>query len=81
MPWVVDSCVLLDVALKDPVHGVASALFLEARRGDGLTVCPVSIVEIAPFFGGNAATVREFIKLMGADGSASWMEADSEAAI
>lgn len=81
MPWVIDSCVLLDVALKDPIHGLSSSLFLEARRGDGLTVSPVSIVEIAPFFDGSAATVREFLKLMGAESGASWMEADTEAAV
>lgn len=81
MPWVIDSCVLLDVALKDPAHGLSSALFLEARRGEGLTVCPVSIVEIAPFFDGSVATVREFLKLMAAESSASWMEADTEAAV
>ena len=81
MPWVIDSCVLLDVALKDPVHGVSSALFLEAKRGEGLTVCPVSVVEIAPFFDGSAATIREFLKLMGAESGASWMEADTEAAV
>jgi predicted nucleic acid-binding protein len=81
MPWVIDSCVLLDVALKDPVNGLSSALFIEAKRKDGLTVCPVSVVEIALFFNGDVSTVREFLKLMGAESSASWMEADTEAAV
>ncbi len=81
MPWVIDSCVLLDVALKDPVHGVSSALFLESKRKDGLTVCPISIIEIAPFFDGNITTVRTFLKVMGAETSAAWMESDTEAAV
>lgn len=80
MPWVIDSCVLLDVALKDPVHGLSSAIFLESKRRDGLTVCPVSIIEIAPFFDGNIATVRAFLKMMGAEPGAAWMESDTEAA-
>jgi hypothetical protein len=38
------------------------------------------MIEIAPFFGGELRTVREFVRMMGADGSAPWMEADTEAA-
>jgi predicted nucleic acid-binding protein len=80
MAWVVDSCILLDIALKDPLHGLPSATFLEGKRGDGLTVCPVSMIEIAPFFDGEVLNVREFLKVFGADSAAPWMEADTEAA-
>jgi len=79
--WVVDSCVLLDVALKDPVHGVSSALFLEGKRGDGLVVCSISVIEVAPFFGGDLKNVRAFLKVMGAESDAPWMETDTEAAV
>jgi predicted nucleic acid-binding protein len=79
-PWVVDSCVLLDIALKDPVHGLPSALFLDTQRRQGVVVCPVSVIEIAPFFGGEIGHVREFLKVMGAESGAPWMEADTEAA-
>lgn len=78
MSWVVDSCVLLDVALKDPDHGLSSAMFLEEKRRNGLTVCPVTLIEVAPFFGGDARNVREFLELMGVDPLAGWMDADTE---
>jgi predicted nucleic acid-binding protein len=81
MPWVVDSGVLLDVALKDPEHGVSSALFLEDRRGDGLLVCPITVIEVAPFFDGDVGNVREFLKVMGAESATPWMEADTEEAV
>ena len=80
MPWVIDSCVLLDVALKDETFGMPSALLLESKRREGLAVCPVTIVEVAPFFGGEAAAVRAFVGQMGADAAAAWMECDTEAA-
>ena len=80
MSWVVDSCVLLDVALRDPEYGVPSALFLEEKRADGLVACPITLVEVAPVFGGNLADVRTFLKVMGAEAAAPWMEADTEAA-
>jgi predicted nucleic acid-binding protein len=80
MPWVIDSCVLLDVALKDPVYGVPSALFLEDKRGDGLVVCPISAIEVSPFFDGDLKNVREFLKVMGSESDAPWMEADTESA-
>jgi predicted nucleic acid-binding protein len=79
-PWVIDSCVLLDVALKDPEFGVRSSVFLEGKRREGLTVCPVTMVEVAPFFDGDVDNVRKFLKLMGAESGPSWMEADTEAA-
>jgi predicted nucleic acid-binding protein len=79
-PWVVGSCVLLDVALKDPDFGVSSSVLLEAKRREGLSVCPVTIVEVAPFFDGEAENVRTFLRLMGAESGPAWMEADTEAA-
>lgn len=80
MSWVIDSCVVLDVALKDSTFGVSSALFLEERRKDGLTVCPVTTVEIAPFFGGKVQNVREFLRVMGSEPMATWMDIDTIAA-
>ncbi len=81
MAWVIDSCVLLDVALKDPSHGLASALFLEQIRTAGLVACPVSVVEIAPFFDGETRYVRDFLRAMGVEANVAWMEADTEAAV
>jgi len=77
MAWVLDSCVLLDIALRDPNFGLSSALFVDARRDDGLAVCPVSVVEIAPEFEGSTVGVREFCRQMGVDGQAGWTVADT----
>lgn len=78
MAWVVDSCVLLDVALRDPQFGLPSALCLDRRRGDGLAVCPVSEIEIAPEFGGRLENVFSFLSILGADPYEPWLAADTE---
>ena len=53
MAWVVDTSVLLDIRLNDPGFGVASATCLAQHLGDGLVICPVSYIELAPAFRGN----------------------------
>jgi len=78
MAWAVDSCILLDVALKDPEFGLPSALLLEELRGDGLVVCPISIIEISPQFGGQVHNVRHYLALLGAESQSAWLEADTE---
>ena len=78
MPWVVDSCVVLDVALRDPRFGIASALCLEELRSDGLTVCPITAVEVAPQFGGSLANVRQLLRVPGAEPHPAWLDCDTE---
>jgi hypothetical protein len=80
MPWVIDSCVLLDVALKDPLFGLPSALLLEKMRGDGLVVCPISLVEITPQFGGDFTQVHLFVRRMGVVAETQWLTVDTESA-
>lgn len=77
MAWVVDSCVLLDVALKDPEWGLRSAELLEAHRPAGLAVCPVTVIELTPQFGGDIAEVRKFLALLGASDRQAWLDADT----
>ena len=36
MAWVVDTCLLIDVAEADASFGVASATLLDGRRAEGL---------------------------------------------
>ena len=39
--WVVDTCVVLDIALNDATHGVKSAQLLQSKlRGDACGVGP-----------------------------------------
>ena len=80
MAWVVDTCVLLDVALKDPDFGLPSALLLEKMCGEGLVVCPITLVEAVPQFGGHLRDLREFLKLLGADAEVGWLEDDTSRA-
>ena len=80
MAWVVDTCLLIDVAEADPTFGVASARLLDLKRADGLTICPVSYVELAPVFNGDQIAQREFLFNLGVAGSDAWTQADTEEA-
>lgn len=80
MPWVIDTCVLLDVAFKDPEFGVSSALCLERLRSEGLVVCPITLVEAVPQLGGKLQELHEFLKLLGADAGVGWLAADTVSA-
>jgi hypothetical protein len=51
--WVVDTCLLIDVAVADPTFGNASARLLDARQAAGLVLCPVTYIELAPVFAGD----------------------------
>ena len=37
MAWVIDTCLLIDVAENDPSFGVASATLIDSKRPEGLT--------------------------------------------
>ncbi|MEM7603212.1 MAG: PIN domain-containing protein [Verrucomicrobiota bacterium] len=54
-----DSCILLDVLLDDPVHGRRSIAAIQQARGEGrLIVCELVVVEIAPVLRGR---IEEFL--------------------
>lgn len=80
MAWVVDSCILLDIALADPQFGTASAQCVASKLADGVVACPVSQIEIVPQFGGKLAQVRHFLKQSGIQHHIDWIDADTEAA-
>ncbi len=61
MAWVVDTAVLLDIHLDDPSFAQASAACLLKHAADGLTISPVTYVELAPAFGGDAALQEQFL--------------------
>lgn len=52
--WVVDTCVIIDVLCGDGAFSTKSADALDAKRGDGLAIAPITYVELAPSFGGDA---------------------------
>jgi predicted nucleic acid-binding protein len=71
---------VIDVLDDDPGFGLASAKLLDARAGDGLVLCPVSYVELAPAFLGDDSRQRAFLGQVGIDASAGWEWADTQAA-
>ena len=58
--WVVDTCVVLDIALNDAAHGIKSAQLLQSKLRDGLVICGVTFVELAPAFGGQVVVLKRF---------------------
>lgn len=77
MPWVVDTCVLIDVLEDDPQFGRVSALTLDGHAADGLVVCPITYAELAPAFGGNPLLQDEFLAGVGADYRQEWTWEDT----
>ena len=80
MAWVVDTCLLIDIAGADPNFSVASAALLDARRSQGLTLCPVSYVELAPMFAGNQSAQDEFLFHLGVATTEAWAAVDTREA-
>src|SRR5690349_5145964 len=61
MAWVVDTSVLLDIYSADPVFAQASARCLAAHAADGLTLCPITYIELAPAFNGDSVLQEQFL--------------------
>ncbi len=80
MAWVVDTCLLIDIAEADPAFGVPSATLLDAKRPEGITVCPATYVELAPVFNGDQTAQNEFLFNLGVTWPEAWMLADTEEA-
>src|SRR5437016_5208089 len=79
MAWVVE-CLLMDIPEAGPAFGVPSARLLDAKRPDGLTVCPATYVELAPVFNGDAAAQNEFLFNLSVIWPEAWTLADTEEA-
>ena len=80
MAWVVDTCLLIDVAGADPTFGLPSAKLLDAKRPDGLALCPVTYVELAPVFNRDRKAQDEFLFNLGVAWPEAWAQADTEEA-
>lgn len=80
MAWVVDSCVLIDVISEDAAFGELSADCLVQKARDGLVLCPVSYIEIAPSFYGDRRGQETFLSEVGVDFSIQWEWGDTLAA-
>lgn len=80
MAWVADTCLLIDLAIDDPKFFAASARLLETKQPEGLVVCPISIIELSPVFGGQLPAVAEFLERLNIPWPESWTVADTQAA-
>ena len=80
MTWVVDTCVVIDVLENDPSFGLRSATLLEQKLGEGLSICPVTFVELAPAFEGNLEQQERFLEQAGIDSRSGWVAADTRTA-
>ena len=78
--WVVDTCVVLDVAINDAAHGVKSAQLLQSKLRDGLVICAVTFVELSPAFGGKLAELKRFLLGARIGWEEPWTLADTETA-
>ena len=78
--WVVDTCVIIDVYEDDPRFGRASTLLLEKLLPQGLTIAPVTMVELAPTFNGSLVSQKEFFVEADIDYTEAWHASDTEMA-
>ena len=77
MAWVVDTCLLIDVAEADPAFGVPSAALIDSKRTEGLAVCPITYAELAPVFNGDATAQNEFLANVGVAWPEAWTLTDT----
>lgn len=80
MPWVVDTCLIIDVLDDDPEFGPSSADLLDAKSPEGLLLCPVSFIELAPAFGGELERQQHFLRQINVNCTGDWTWADTCAA-
>jgi len=80
VPWVVDTCLLLDIGLDDPKFGKRSESLLQEKAKEGLLVCPVTFVELAPAFAGDLSALRQFLLGIPVGFEEGWQESDTETA-
>ena len=80
MAWVVDTALLIDVLEHDAKFGVASARVMDARSADGLVLCPISYVELAPAFEGNIGFQEAFLDGIGVNYQQEWTADDTRRA-
>ena len=80
MAWVEDTCLLIDIAEADPSFGRASATLMDAKRTDGLVICPIGYAELSPVFAGDQAAQNEFLVNLGVLWTEAWTLVDTFAA-
>ena len=80
MAWVVDTCILIDIAEGDKKFGPGSARLLDRRRTAGLLLAPISYVELSPRFQGVEAAQNDFLEGISVHWTEGWIWSDTIAA-
>jgi predicted nucleic acid-binding protein len=78
MNWVADTCVVIDVLEDDPEFGQASAQLLDRLAPEGLVLCPISYIELAPAFLGDMRRQNEFLDSIGIGYALPWSWEDTQ---
>lgn len=71
---------MIDVLEGDPEFGLSSALLLDKLAGEGLALCPISYIELAPAFLGDGQRQNEFLTNIGVQYSVAWDWKDTQQA-
>lgn len=69
MIWVVDTCILIDLLRGDKTFAAVSAKALQMKCQTGLAIAPLTYVELAPEFNGDADAQDAFL-------DATWIQRD-----
>jgi predicted nucleic acid-binding protein len=77
MAWVIDTCLVIDVLDADPEYGDISADLLDGKSTEGLFLCPVSFIELAPAFGGEQKRQEHFLRQINVDYTQDWTWVDT----
>lgn len=80
MSWVIDTCLLIDIADADPQFASVSATLIDAKRTSGLVISPVTYAELAPVFDGDAARQELFLYHLQVSWSEVWTHQETLAA-
>ena len=78
MAWVVDTSVLLDIRQNDSQFGLPAAKCLVRYLGDGLVLCPITYIGLAPQFSGDSALQEEFFQQVGVQWLEPWSRLDTQ---
>lgn len=78
MPWVVDTCLLIDIADADLQYSSISSQLIANRQPQGLVVSPISYIELAPAFRGEMAAQNHFLGKLGVDWTERWTWRDTQ---
>jgi predicted nucleic acid-binding protein len=77
MPWVVDTCLLIDIAENDPAFAADSTQLVSRRHPDGLVICPLTLIEIAPLAKGDLRAAARVLQSLGIAFREPWRQSDT----